>query len=69
MSHQFPPGKLLLTPKEAASLLAISARKLWSLTAAGEITAVKLGRAVRYSPESILAAISSHQLAKREPRS
>ncbi len=39
---------LLLTPKQAASALAISARKLWSLTASGEMPHLRIGRAVRY---------------------
>lgn len=41
-------GLLLLTPQEAAEALAISARKLWGMTASGEIPHVKLGRCVRY---------------------
>jgi len=39
---------LALTPKQAAPLLGISARKLWSMTASGEIPHVRFGRAVRY---------------------
>ena len=39
---------LLLTPQQAADALAISPRKLWSLTASGEIPCVRLGRCVRY---------------------
>jgi excisionase family DNA binding protein len=39
---------LLLTPKQAAESLAISPRKLWGLTASGEIPHVKIGRCVRY---------------------
>jgi excisionase family DNA binding protein len=42
------PGALLLTPKQAAPALAISPRKLWALTASGEIPHLKLGRSVRY---------------------
>jgi excisionase family DNA binding protein len=38
----------LMTVKEAAKYLCISERKLWSMTQAGEIPAVRLGRAVRY---------------------
>ena len=38
----------LMTSKEAAVYLAISERKLWSMTQTGEIPAVRLGRAVRY---------------------
>lgn len=39
---------LLLTPNEAAEALAISPRKLWSMTASDEIPHVRLGRCVRY---------------------
>ena len=39
---------LLLTAKQAASALAISERKLWSLTNSGEIGHVRIGRSVRY---------------------
>jgi excisionase family DNA binding protein len=38
----------LMTVKEAAKYLCISERKLWSMTQAGEITAVRFGRTVRY---------------------
>ena len=39
---------LLLTPKQAAEALAISPRKLWGMTASGEISHLRIGRAVRY---------------------
>ncbi|QDT72225.1 helix-turn-helix domain-containing protein [Lacipirellula limnantheis] len=38
----------LLTPKHAAERLAISPRKLWSLTASGDVPCVRIGRSVRY---------------------
>jgi len=38
----------LLTVKDAAAYLAISERKLWDMSKAGEIPVVRLGRAVRY---------------------
>jgi excisionase family DNA binding protein len=44
--QSIPP--LLLTPKQAAEALAISQRKLWSMTASGEVPHVRLGRCVRY---------------------
>ena len=46
-------GLLLLTPKEAASTLSISARKLWGLTASGEIPHVRIGRSVRYPVDDL----------------
>ena len=39
---------LLLTLEQAAEALAISPRKLWDMTASGEIPHVRLGRCVRY---------------------
>lgn len=42
------PPRLLLRPTEAARCLAISARKLWALTASGEVPHVRIGRSVRY---------------------
>ena len=39
---------LLLNPAQAAEALAISPRKLWAMTASGEIPHVRLGRSVRY---------------------
>lgn len=49
--------RLLLTPRQAAEALAISPRKLWSLTASGEIRAVRIGRCVRYDVRDLQAAI------------
>lgn len=39
---------LLLKPAEAAECLTISPRKLWSMTNAGEIPCIRMGKAVRY---------------------
>jgi len=44
---------LLLTPKQAAEALAISPRTLWSMTAAGEIPHVRIGRCVRYPVDDL----------------
>jgi excisionase family DNA binding protein len=41
--------RLLITRAEAATLLSISQRLLWTLTNTGVIPCVRLGRAVRYS--------------------
>jgi excisionase family DNA binding protein len=48
--HSSTPTKpaLLLTPKQASEALSISPRKLWAMTASGEICHVRLGRCVRY---------------------
>jgi excisionase family DNA binding protein len=49
-SGQLPGAPLLLTAREAARLLSISPRTLWTLTNRGELPAVRIGRAIRYDP-------------------
>jgi excisionase family DNA binding protein len=51
MQNSLPKTRaaLLLTAIEAADALAISPRKLWSLTASHEIPHLRIGRSVRYS--------------------
>jgi excisionase family DNA binding protein len=46
-------GALLLKPRDAAKVLAISERTLWQLTRTGEIPRVLIGRAVRYSTAAL----------------
>jgi excisionase family DNA binding protein len=41
-------GRIAFTAVEAAKMLAVSPRTLWSLTKRGEIRAKKIGRSVRY---------------------
>ena len=49
-----PEGdKLLLNAPEAARRLSISTRKLWSLTASGDLPHVRIGRRVLYRPSSL----------------
>ena len=57
--HSSTPMKpaLLLTPQQAAQALAISLRKLWGMTASGEIPHVRLGRCVRYDIRDLELAI------------
>ena len=45
------PG--LLRSDEAARLLAISPRKLWTLTDEGQIPVVRVGRSVRCDPANL----------------
>jgi len=45
--------QLLLSPREAARALSICERTLYALTKAGEIPAVRIGRAVRYSMDDL----------------
>jgi excisionase family DNA binding protein len=44
----------LLDAKQTAALLAISARTLWSMTNAGMIPSVRIGRSVRYRRAALL---------------
>ncbi len=48
-----PSQLALIRPADAAAALAISSRKLWAMTNAGEIPCVRFGRAVRYDPEDL----------------
>lgn len=50
---------LLLKPAQAAESLAISPRKLWGLTARGDIPHVKIGRCVRYAVDDLRAWIAA----------
>lgn len=50
-----PIEPLLLRREDAAKLLAISPRLLWSLTRRGEIPHVRLAKSVRYSVEALRA--------------
>jgi excisionase family DNA binding protein len=44
---------MLLTVRQASKVLSISERSLWTLTANGEIQAVRFGRSVRYDPADL----------------
>ena len=44
---------LLVRPQEAAAMLAISARMLWTLTNTKATACVRIGRAVRYDPDDL----------------
>jgi excisionase family DNA binding protein len=66
------PVRLLLTPREAATALAISSRTLWTLTKNGTVPCVRLGRAVRYAPadlENYVARLREFQAAQANGRS
>ena len=58
MSNTVTIAPRLMNSKEAAAYLAISARMLWSMTKAGTIPAVRLGRAVRYDINDLNTFIS-----------
>ena len=56
--------KVLLRPREAAQVLAVSERKLWAMTHE-EIPAipyVKMGRSIRYPLSELLAWIKTKQM-------
>jgi len=50
---------MLLMGREAAKILSISERTLFTLTKAGEIPAVRIGRSVRYDPADLRIWIES----------
>ncbi|MBK8099846.1 MAG: helix-turn-helix domain-containing protein [Planctomycetes bacterium] len=56
-TESVPTRTTLLRPREAAELLAISPRLLWSLTQQGAVRAVRFGRTVRYDLTDLLAWI------------
>lgn len=51
--------RLLVDAREAARLLGISPRTLWTLTDGGRIKAVRIGRLVKYDPRDLLAFIDA----------
>ena len=56
---------LLLTSDQAAAVLQLSPRTLWSLTQPrGPISAVRLGHLVRYDPRALVEWITAQHGAK-----
>lgn len=56
-----PDTPLLLTPTQAAELLSISPRKLWSESAAGRLPVVRIGRSTRYDLRDLIAYIDARK--------
>jgi excisionase family DNA binding protein len=56
-----PMAPLLLTPKEARSILRIGERKLFELTKEGTIPCVRIGRLVRYDPADLRTWIEANK--------
>ncbi len=56
-----PPDKLLVSSREAAKLLSISERSLWTLTKTGQIACVRIGTAKRYAIAELERFITSAQ--------
>ena len=53
--------RLLVTAREAAESLAIWEKTLWSLTKAGELRAVKIGRSVRCAVADLEAFVAARK--------
>jgi excisionase family DNA binding protein len=47
----------LLSPEQASRALSISPRTLWSLTKAGRVPHIKIGKLVRYSVDGLRKCI------------
>ena len=60
------PGPLLVNARDAARLLAIGERLLWSLTNRRDIACVRIGRAVRYDVRDLESWIESHKSKRRD---
>ena len=54
---------LLLSPRDASRMLAVSARKLWAMTfeEMPGVPYVRCGRLVRYRPESLAAYLVARE--------
>lgn len=53
-----PMPKLLVTPREAAKVLSVCEKTLFTLNKRGELPAVRIGRAVRYAVADLQAFIN-----------
>ncbi|MBN1514323.1 MAG: helix-turn-helix domain-containing protein [Phycisphaerae bacterium] len=60
------PEPLALRPREAAEALGLSPRTLWSLTARGDLSCIKVGRSVRYSLEGLREWLRAKQPSIKE---
>lgn len=61
-----PTNALLVDSKEAARMLSLGARSLWSLTAPrGPIPSVRIGTAVRYSVSSLEEFVKRTEVRRR----
>ncbi|TWT66717.1 Helix-turn-helix domain protein [Posidoniimonas polymericola] len=56
---------LLMDARTAAKALAISSRKLWAMTASGEIPHVRIGRSVRYPVFELQSWVNEHTEGNR----
>jgi excisionase family DNA binding protein len=56
---------LLLSEREAAALLGVSPRSLWSLADAGELPCVRIGRRKLYAIDTLRRFITERESAPR----
>jgi hypothetical protein len=56
---QKQPEPLLVTARDAAAMLAMSERKLWSLTDQGRIRRMKIDGMVRYAVDDLRAFLQA----------
>jgi excisionase family DNA binding protein len=56
-----PPAKLLVSSEQAAQMLSISERTLWTLTDTSQIPVVRIGRAKRYAIKDLEAWIEQQK--------
>jgi excisionase family DNA binding protein len=61
--------KLALRPREAAAMLGISGRTLWTWTKAGLLPYVKIGRTLRYPADDLRRWISQQAARNVAPES
>jgi excisionase family DNA binding protein len=54
-------GTLLVASREAAKLLGISERTLWTLTDEGDLPCVRIGRLVKYDPCDLQQWVTTHK--------
>ena len=66
--HSRNQDKILLRPREAAQVLAVSERKLWAMTfeESPGLPYVKMGRSIRYPLSELLAWIKTKQMGGLE---
>jgi len=57
--------RLLITPREAAKLMSISERTLWTLTHKRDLPYVRIGRSIRYSPSDLVGWIEKNKTVGR----
>ena len=69
MNQEMALSRLLVTSREAAQMLSICERTLWSLSNSGQLPAVRIGRAVRYAVIDIEAYIERGRCLSVEAQS